>query len=338
MAATTAAVIGAAAAAKGAIDQGKAAKAAANAANNGQPAVNIPQVAGMAHDQAIQNAIDSQKLEKQLTPEVSDLRRSGILNLLSSMGQGNPYGDSVQSGLFQDFNSPVSGIPLSRSALLDQAIGAAGSDLALGGALPQDVRNQIFRSSAASAAGAGGGGLGLGRDVVARDLGLNSLSLRNQRLNTASGLGQVDQGILTQDRDYQTNLALANRSSRANLAQLLQSLGSNDIGQKLAIAQFGQSIAMPTVGLDPSSIANLAVGNSNYSQAAKANANNLAASSANSLMNFGSGLFGVGMGLNKSGGGLYGGYTSQPYTSFQTQQPNTISSVLQQQNTFGLNG
>lgn len=53
------------------------------------------------------------------------------------------------------------------------------------GQLPQDVQDLIRRNSAASATYGGFGGTGMGRNLTARDLGLTSLKLTEQGLDSA---------------------------------------------------------------------------------------------------------------------------------------------------------
>lgn len=267
------------------------------------------------------------------------------------------------------------------SGLLSDAIAKARSDLALGGALPQDVRNLVARNAAAK--GGMVGSIQLGRDISARDLGLTSLDLAQRRLQNAQSLGaaelasdqfnvsntltadqfnasarnsayglnaQLAQQValanaaarnsalsqnaqLAQQADSQNAAAqnaagalnaqlaqqaaitnagnrnqvasqnaqlaqqasLANAGNNMNIAQLIASLNSGDFGRSLAAAQFGQTLAQPVVGLDPSSIANLAVGNSNMQAGAAQNAASIAANRAAGTSQLGGQLLGYGL-------------------------------------------
>lgn len=170
-----------------------------------------------------------------------------------------------------------------QSDLLNQAVAKAQSDLALGGALPLDVRNLVARNAAAT--GGSVGNIRLGKDISARDLGLTSLQLQAQRLAQAQALGQADLASKQFDSNY-----LLNQGS------LLQSMSSGDFARALAAAQFGQSLQTPVVGLDPSAIANLSVGNANAGTAAGLQAAQIGASQAQGAGSIGSSLLGSGLG------------------------------------------
>jgi hypothetical protein len=361
MAVTTAAVIGAASAiggtamaAKGASDARKAAAASANAP---APQVNIAQTDQLAREAALRNAQDSAALEKQFNPGAADLRAGSLQALIASL---NDQGG--QNSIFQSFVnqgapalSPLgtrpgvgtdnaallaqiaaqAGQPLTNqgfdSALTRAAVQRAQDDLALGSQLPQDVRNLVARQALARS-GSVTGGLGLGRDLMARDLGLTSLDLRNQRLQAAAQLGSQEAGleqanaamraqaeqfgrqnllqsqsaIDAQDaraaQNYATDAQIAaNRDALAasnyfNQAGLFNQIANGDFARALSAAQFGQNIAQPMSGLDPGSIANLAVGNVNSQAGKQQQAFGLQAGAANALTGFGSQLAGTGMG------------------------------------------
>lgn len=271
------------------------------------------------------------------------------------------------------------------SALTRAAVAQAQADLALGGQLPQDVRNLVARTAAARS-GSVTGGLGLGRDITARDLGLTSLDISNRRLQNAAALGSQEAGLeqanaamraqaeqfgrqnllqsqaalsaqdamelqrygldagLAADRDrllsanYATDAQLiaaqdalrqqgygqdaslaAQRDALAasnyfNQANLLQSISSGDFAKAFQAAQLGQNIAQPISGLDPGSVANLAVGNANATAAQQQNSAALAAQAAQQRSALGGQLIGVGAGLyaNRNQTPAKSSYT--PYT------------------------
>lgn len=367
---TAIALGGLALSAKGQMDAKKAAKQANAAAQNA--GVNIPEVSRQAEEQALRNIQRSREIENQYSPENQQVRQASMQALLEQLGQGE-----VSQGL-QDMlagqlggqsyfsnvgpsNVGATGIGAesystqdvaSRGAnaeLLNQAIARAQEELALGGSLPLDVRNLVARTAAARA-GNVTGNLGLGRDMTARDLGLTSLQLAQQRLQNAQSLGQAQLGAdqFNVGTELQTALAnaqarnaaaaqnaqmrqsasqftagaqnqasqlnaqlaqqaaLANAASRQNasqfdagntlnIAQLLGQLTGQDFSRALAGAQFGQSIQSPIVGLDPSAIANLAVGNSNAQQSALQNAAAIRASGAQGTSQLGGQLLGFGL-------------------------------------------
>lgn len=293
-------VVGAVGAAKVAGDaQKKAAQVAANGSGSSTAGtVNIANLQTQAQDVARQNAANSAALEAQYNPGAQQLRSGSLQSLISALQPRGQIDDlSVQI-------TEQAGMPLSRinapgaeqydSALTRAAVEQAAVDLALGGELPQDVRNLISRQAFARS-GAVTGGLGLGRDLQARDLGLTSLDLRNRRLQNAAAIAQQEAAL------NQSNAALRQQANqlgvsvaglnmqgeqfgRQNLfdsAGFLQNMQSGDFARALAAAQLGQNIAAPQSGLDPGSIVNLAVGNSNLSANAAQNAAAIAAASGN---------------------------------------------------------
>ncbi len=181
--------------------------------------------------------------------------------------------------------------------MLQQAIAKASSDLSLGGRLGQDQQNFVTRQALAHSGAIGGGGLGLGRDLVARDLGLSSLGLEQQRLNTALGAGQAQQG-----------LAQANATDLTNRETLLSQLNQSNFARALAAGQYGESIRPPQVGLDPSAAANIAIGNRNAGVAATANQGNIYGQQGQNQAQFAGNLLGYGL-LN---------YNSAPNNSFNS--------------------
>lgn len=210
-------------------------------------------------DLAKKNAMDSAALEKQLTPEVPLLRQQSNQALLNGMNSGAYDMSGARSALSANgFGGQLN------TPLLNAAIAKAQSDLALGGTLDQETQNSVTRHGLATAAGVGGGGLGLGRDVVARDLGLTSLQVQQQRLANASQLG-----------GQELSLGQSNATNFLNHINLLNQINQGEFGRNLATAQYAEGIARPVVGLDPGSAANMQVANQNAQAAASANAANV---------------------------------------------------------------
>src|SRR6478736_4402812 len=269
MAAVTSAVIGAAGLAKGVYDSAQASKQAKSAAAASQ--VNIPQVSQMATDQALKNIQLSQQTEQQYAPQNAALRTQSVQALLQQLGVspssdiakqlmsqagGSTYGGSIADRLatsqgggsiadkiataqggpsiadqiaMAQGGSPVTAAP-ANSQLLQDAVRQAQSDLALGGQLPLDVRNLVARTAAGKAMGSTGN-LGLGRDITARDLGLTSLQIAQQRLQNAQGLGQADLGANQFNSQLGLNAAMTN-------AQMLQQNNQYNAGQRNNALQF----------------------------------------------------------------------------------------------------
>ncbi len=297
----------------------KAAHAAqdqATAAGNGTGggAVNIADLQTQAQNVAKQNAANSAALEAQYNPGAQQLRSGSLQALLDGL---NPRS---QNGELSARIAAQAGQPLSRisapgaeqydSALTRQAVEQAAADLALGGELPQDVRNLVARNALARS-GSVTGGLGLGRDLTARDLGLTSLDLRNKRLQNAAALGAQEAALgqgnaaLRQANDsLGVNVAGLNlqgeQYGRGNLfdsASFLNNIQSGDFQRALAAAQLGQNIAAPTAGLDPGSVVNLAVGNSNLAANSAQQAAALQAQAGNQKSALGGQLLGTSLGF-----------------------------------------
>lgn len=279
-------------------------QAAKKAAEGGAP-VDIQSLDLQARQLSKRNVADSIALEKQYTPEVEALRRQATESLLPYTTGADTARDQLRTELYGDFQKAGNN-PLARSSLLDDAIAKARADLALGGTLDTATRNEVARAAGANAASVGGGRLGLGRDISARDLGLKSLDLQNQRLSAASALGGQDQATL----QAQAAQDAANAQRRMSTASLLSDLQGQTFAQRLGLAQFGQSIARPQTGLDPTSLVNLRVGNTNAANAANQQQAAIQAQTGNSIMQ-GSGQ------LAGTIGSLYSQYGSKSSTAPQ---------------------
>lgn len=268
----------------------KASKTADKAIAAGQ--VDIDAISQMASDQAKQNAYASAELERQLTPEVPQLRTASnqaVLAGLQTPADVTKARAALAAQTGQNLNTP----------LLNAAIQKAQSDLALGGNLDVDTQNAVTRAGLAKT-GAATGGLGLGRDVVARDLGLTSLQLQQQRLNAASQIG-----------GQELDLAQSNSTNLLNNVSMLSQLQNAERANALNVATYGQSIGMPVVGLDPAGVANLATGNATNASAGYANKANIAGAQGQSYMN----LAGQGLGY-----GLMAYNNRQPAQTSANQQ------------------
>ncbi len=263
MAVTTAAVIGMAATAYGAANSADTQRKALHAQQDQLKQQQQDLGPGGSLEQSTaalseQNARRSAELERQLTPEVPQLRTAANQALLGGIN-GNQYDMSQAKGMLQggmggQFNTP----------LLQAAIAKAQSDLALGGGLSQDAQNLATRKALANAGTVGGGGLGLGRDLVARDLGLTSMQVEQQRLANASMLG-----------GQELSAQQAQAANMLNHISLLNSINQGEFGRNLDTARFAESIQRPIVGLDPGSAANLQIANQNAQGASNANLANV---------------------------------------------------------------
>jgi hypothetical protein len=260
---------------QGSKDAKSAQKDALAAAQAGQ--VNISSLDAMTREIAKRNAEQSAALEKAMTPEVPELRTAANKAVIAGL-QPSSAQNAAADSLFARLGGTVS------TPLLQAAIDKAKSDLALGGKLGVDQQNEVARRAIART-GSVTGGLGLGRDVTARDLGLTSYNVEQQRLQNAAGIGGQE---LQREQFNNTNFL--------NQFQALQNYYNNNRSFSLGAAQYGQSIAPPIVGLDPSSAANIAVGNQNNAQAAATNAANIKGATAQGMTQLGGQFLGFGLG------------------------------------------
>lgn len=328
--AAAAAVGGTVIAAKG-LSQAKSAAEAA--ANQKAPQVDIAATDAQARRIALQNAIDSAELERRFNPGAAELRQGGLEAVLSALNSPTTARDDLAARIAAQAGAPLSvgGPQQYDSALTRQAVEAAARDLSLGGQLPQDVRNLVARTALARSANITGGRLDLGRDLTTRDLGLTSLDLYQKRLQNAAALGQqeaaLNQGNASLRAQNDANRLSAEQFSRGNLLQsgdFLNSLVNGDFSRALAAAQLGQNIAQPASGLDPGSVANLAIGNVNSQAAQQQNANATRIAAANAQTGFGSSLAGTGIGL----AGMYKPAPA-PYKPFYVQPAGSAGAIAQ---------
>jgi len=190
--------------------------------------VNIDDLIKRTSEQARRNIRDSIGLEEEFEPETAMAREEAMQQLLRSIRDSGDASSSLEDRLFADLrrDQDIEMPDLERSALLDRVRSQAMQDLELGGELPQDVRNLVMRTAAGRGSQSGVLGGRAGRDIGARDLGLTSLDLKNQRMATAAQLGAGEEA---------TNM------------------------QRFGAAQFTQGINRPTAGLDPAALANIMV-------------------------------------------------------------------------------
>ena len=238
----------------------KALQAQKDAVASVQP-VDINSLNTQVVNQQTQNALAAKALQAQLNPGVSTLQNASISDLLAKL-QPDQYTEQIKALLGKSLAGGSSINP----SLLNSAANTAQQQLNLGGTLDAATQNQIMRAALAKAGSVAPGGLGLGRDITARDLGLNSLQLQQQRLQNASTIG----GQQLSEQQAQSQQTLAQQ-------QMLAALASGDWTKYLQAAQFAQSIQTPSLGLSGTDVANIATGNQNQSNAKILQAGNLTA-------------------------------------------------------------
>ncbi len=292
-------ILGGISAIGGLVQGNQAKKAAQGAAAASQ--VDIDALDAKTREIARRNAIESAELERQLTPEVAELRTNATKGVLAGLGDTSTENAKAWLGDFGGNQEGRVNVAAAQSPLLRAAIAKAKADLALGGRLDADTANETTRGALARAGGVGGG-VGIARDITARDLGLTSMGLQQQRLQNALAGGQaeqaLEQGIAdTGFRNVAANqdIAAFNANSILDKINLLKALSDSDYARNLSAAQFGQSIQQPVVGLDPGSVADVVTGNAYNTSAALSNQANIAGKQSQGLLNL-AGQFGQ-MGL-----------------------------------------
>lgn len=306
-------IITAAAGAYSAIDGADKARKAAHAAQDqataaangtGGGTVNIADLQTQAQNIAKQNAANSAALDAQYNPGAAQLRTGALQTVLAGLPQ-TPETQRLTQLIMAQAGQPLTAPATQQydSPLTAAAIAKAQSDLALGGALPQDVRNLVART-ALGKSGTATGGLGLGRDITARDLGLTSLQLSQQRLQNASTIGAQEAALGQGNANLRQQAGAlgltAEQYGRNNLfdsASFLQNINTGNFQRALSAAQLGQNIAAPMSGLDPGSVVNLAVGNSNVAANAAEQAAARQAQTGNQQTALGGQLLGAGLGF-----------------------------------------
>lgn len=241
------------------------------------------QVAQFGREQARQNAIASMELEREMFPELYQLRRNAFGSLLEDLGGSTRIPQGMMDRLIADFY--VDSAP----QLLRDARQRVAEDFALGGQLPLDVQRQVSRASMAGAGRTGVTGQ-TAQDIVARDLGLSGTALREARTDRA-----LQTGIQEAEMDR------ADETRRLSQAGTIQSLLNVDADRRMAIAGLSSGIPMPQAGIDPGSLAsyNIALTTSQMQADAQREAARAQASAQRS-----SGLFGF---LGRALGGVLGG-------------------------------
>ncbi len=271
----------------GSVISSKKSASAAQQAGQVTP-VDINALNTQVQGQAQSNAALSNQLEQQYNPYINALRQSSAANLNQYLSPSSSE-QGLYGGLLNGFNSAASG-PAAASPLFTSAANAAQQQLNLGGTLDQETQNQIMRAGAAkSGMMAGpGGGLGLGRDISARDLGLTSLQLQNQRMTNAANIGSTQQnyGLSAQQLQLQQMMGLGGLANQMNQQQF---------GNAFNLAQFTQGIQQPQVGLSGNNIASIATGNSNMQNNANQQSAAINAQSAQGQARFDGQMLGYGL-------------------------------------------
>lgn len=247
----------------GGVMSSKAAKKAADEAMSKQKTVDIGKLVAEARANSEANLSKSLELEKKYLPGTAQLREATTAGLLEQVsGEGKIRRDEALNRLLGF--TPASATPTYEgSPLFKQAADRIAADLALGGKLDPETQAAVVRGALSGAGRSGIIGSQAGRGLTARDLGLTSLQLQQDRQKAALEAGKMQSDLgLTQ---AQLGLSVGD--------QLLRSLGmgveatSNELTQAGNLYTLLANQALPESGLSSGSLANITVGDINaYNQ------------------------------------------------------------------------
>lgn len=244
--------------------------------------LDISKVIAEARSAAETNYAQSYALEAKYRPGTAALRTtvdSALGDLAGNKTAGLSARDSLLKGLMAD-----NGL----NPLLVESSNRILGQLRLGGQLDAETQAAAMTAALSKGGAAGISGSGAARGLVARDLGLTSLSLQRQRQQDALSAGTT----------LQTNYL--------NALNAATSIAGQDIQKTGLIGSLIDARALPESGLSPGAIASLYVADNNAKNGVAATNATIDAYTRNSnlqaLLGFGS----EAAGTIKSAGGLKG--------------------------------
>ncbi len=186
--------------------------------------------ANKAADKVAANQLDIADVISKARTVASDNLQNSI-GLLEKMSPGAAANREASSGNISDIlagktaglqarNSLLSGIT-SSNPLLQAASDSLMKQLKLGGKLDPQTQAAATQAALQNAGGSGISGSGAQRGLVARDLGLTSLSLQQARQQAALTGGQAMSQDFAQRAGFATNASGQDIASGTNIAQLL---------------------------------------------------------------------------------------------------------------------
>lgn len=274
----------------GGIASNQAAKKNAAAIRDAKPdPLDISKVISDARTAASENYARSIGLEQQFRPGTAALRTTTDQSL-QALAAGQTPGLQARDSLLSSLGGSYATNPL-----LQESANRILGNLRLGGALGPDVQAQAMQAALQKGGAAGISGSGAARGLVARDLGLTSLGLEQQRIQQAQQAG--------------TAMAQLNLQDLATRGNLITNAAAQDASRAGLLASIVDARALPESGLSPGAIANLYVGDKNAQDqfavtSAAAQAQNRNAT-LNSLLGFGT--MAASGAKNINWGGLFGG-------------------------------
>lgn len=286
-------------------------KKAAQGLLNNTKTVDINAAIEQARTQAEANIKDSIALENKYDPTTAALRKASDANLAGLAAGEDPNtarrnkilaklfgaagGDGMTAGRDSIINGligTVSDVNPTAGALTKEGAQSVLADLRLGGALDAETQAEVMRSSLETGAGSGIIGSLAGRGLAAADIGLTSMQLKQMRQDRANSLAMGLNNQAAGVAGLADNAAGSNFDRLGFTAQALDGAAGNDYSRKLGIASLLENRARPVSGLDPSSVVDLTIGNTNTQNQAAANAAAIRAGGTNATL----GLIGQGLG------------------------------------------
>jgi hypothetical protein len=219
--------------------------------------LDISKVISDARNTASQTLQDSQALERQYMPGTAQLRNQADFGL-GQISNQSTAGFQARNSILDGMTNPVADSSVSSNPLLQGAQDRILGQLNLGGKLDAETQAAVTRGALSGAGSAGISGSGAGQGLVARDLGLTSLGLQNQRQQAALGAGSTIAGLDLQGQ----NLKLQDVLGRYGAAQ---GAAGQDIQGSGLLAGIIDARQLPNAGLSASDVSNLYVGNNNAS-------------------------------------------------------------------------
>lgn len=229
-------------------------------AGGGQKKVNVAEIIAQAQQQARNNLQNSINLENEFLPGTALLRQNAN-QLNTNLSRGLTDAQRAQGMLLDQAGRPITdpGSAVNNPLTLS-SLSSILQSLNRGGQLDPDVQAQAVQAALQKGGTAGISGSGAGRGLVARDLGLTSLGLLQQRQQMAMNAGSAYGGLALQGQGLQLQDYLG-RLQGVNAATGQQMQYGLGLGGLLA------STPYPNSGLGPGQTASLAVGANNQANA-----------------------------------------------------------------------
>lgn len=257
--------------------------------------LDISKIIAESRANAATTLAESKNLEQQYFPGTTILRNAAEVSL-GKLANQSTAGFQARNSLLDGLGGPIANASVSSNPLLQGAADRILGQLNLGGKLDAETQAAATRAALQGAGTAGISGSGAARGLVARDLGLTSLALQNQRQQAALGAGNT----LAQLGLQGESLKLQDYLGRYNAAQ---GAAGQDIQSTTLLGNLIDARQMPNAGLSSTDIANLYSGQNNAQNQMNATNASIAAQRSNSNLQ-------ALLGLGTAAAGLAGGYRS----------------------------